>query len=113
MSALLGVPLGLLGPCAALLPVSALRYPFRWALPGGTRFLWMRVADPATAVLATSVEIVLGLFPLRWAVIPAARVHARLTLARLLPSRAEPLAAREGGAGRSRADGADPPHADR
>ncbi|MDT0327720.1 hypothetical protein [Nocardiopsis lambiniae] len=71
------------------------------------------MADPATAVLATSVEIALGLLPPRWAVIPAARVHARLSLTRLLPSRAGTLAAREGGAGRSRADGADPPHADR
>ena len=91
---LLGVPGGLLGLTAALLPPASLRFPFWWALPEEPVFLWLPVNDPATAACATAGQLIGGLVLLRWAPVPAARVHARLTLARLTPSRAELLTAR-------------------
>lgn len=102
-----GTAAGLLGPLAVLMPPAALRFPFWWALPGDTVFLWLRVADPFTAACATAGQMTAGLVLLRWAVVPAARVHARLTLTRLTPSRAELLAARVDEPSRTRADAVD------
>lgn len=93
-ASLLGIPLGLLGLVAVLMPPSSLQFLFWWALPGELTFLWLVVNDPITAACATAGRLVGGLILLRWALVPAARVHARLTLARLTPSRAELLAAR-------------------
>ncbi|CAL9432589.1 hypothetical protein SUDANB121_02099 [Nocardiopsis dassonvillei] len=103
-AALAGIPAGLLGLAAVLMAPSALQFPFWWALPGETTFLWLRVADPVTAACATAGQLTAGLVLLRWAAVPTARVHARLTLARLTPSRAELLAARVDELSRTRAD---------
>ncbi|MFL1376468.1 MULTISPECIES: sensor histidine kinase [unclassified Nocardiopsis] len=101
---LLGLPFGILGLAAVLMPPSALQFPFWWALPGEEAFLWLVVNDPITAAFATAGQLTAGLILLRWALVPAARVHARLTLARLTPSRAELLAARVDELSRTRAD---------
>ncbi|MFD6098355.1 histidine kinase [Nocardiopsis flavescens] len=103
-AAVAGTAAGLLGLLAVLMPPAALQFPFWWALPGDTVFLWLRVADPFTAACATAGQVTAGLVLLRWAVVPAARVHARLTLTRLTPSHAELLAARVDELSRTRAD---------
>ncbi|WP_435107667.1 histidine kinase [Nocardiopsis synnemataformans] len=98
--------LGLVGLLALAMPLSAPQYLFWWAVPEAEplQLLWLPVLDWGTALVTgigyTVVGCALGL----GAAVPAARAHARMTLALLAPTEAELLAARVDELSRTRAD---------
>ncbi|WP_150252911.1 sensor histidine kinase [Nocardiopsis deserti] len=98
--------LGLVGLLALAMPLSAPQYLFWWAIPETEplQLLWLPVLDWGTA-LATGVGYaVVGCALGLGAAGPAARAHARMTLALLAPTEAELLAARVDELSRTRAD---------
>ncbi len=104
--ALASTVLGFVGLLALAMPLSAPQYLFWWAVPEAEplQLLWLPVLDwgaaLATGVGYTVVGFALGL----GAAVPAARAHARMTLALLAPTEAELLAARVDELSRTRAD---------
>ncbi|XKK37573.1 histidine kinase [Nocardiopsis sp. ARC36] len=97
---------GLLGVAAVSLPVTSAQFPFWWALPEGMEFQFFGIpADGwGSALLLMAAQLVLGIVLLRWAVVPAAKAHARLNLRLLAPTEAELLAARVDELSRTRAE---------
>ena len=97
---------GLLGLFAVTLPLSSVQFLFWWALPEGQelQFLWFPADSWGTALATVAVQLVLGFALFRWAVVPAAKAHARMNLRLLAPTEAELLAARVDELSRTRAD---------
>ncbi|ASU56976.1 MULTISPECIES: sensor histidine kinase [Nocardiopsis] len=98
--------LGLVGLLALAMPLSAPQYLFWWAIPGEEplQLLWLPVLDWGTALVTGVAYTVVGCALGLGAAVPAARAHARMTLALLAPTEAELLAARVDELSRTRAD---------
>ncbi|NKY98447.1 sensor histidine kinase [Nocardiopsis alborubida] len=98
--------LGLVGLLALAMPLSAPQYLFWWAIPEEEplQLLWLPVLDWGTALATGIGYAVVGCALGLGAAVPAARAHARMTLALLAPTEAELLAARVDELSRTRAD---------
>lgn len=98
--------LGLVGLLALAMPLSAPQYLFWWAVPREEplQLLWLPVLDWGTALVTGVAYTVVGCALGLGAAVPAARTHARMTLALLAPTEAELLAARVDELSRTRAD---------
>ncbi|WDZ92002.1 sensor histidine kinase [Nocardiopsis sp. HUAS JQ3] len=98
--------LGLVGLLALAMPLSAPQYLFWWAVPREEplQLLWLPVLDWGTALVTGVAYAVIGCGLGLGAAVPAARAHARMTLALLAPTEAELLAARVDELSRTRAD---------
>ncbi|PDP84844.1 sensor histidine kinase [Glycomyces fuscus] len=100
------IVLGLVGLLALAMPLSAPQYLFWWAVPEEEPLLllWLPVLDWGTALATAVGYAVVGCALGVGAAVPAARAHARMTLALLAPTEAELLAARVDELSRTRAD---------
>ncbi|QUX28324.1 sensor histidine kinase [Nocardiopsis akebiae] len=100
------IVLGLVGLLALAMPLSAPQYLFWWAVPREEplQLLWLPVLDWGTALVTGVAYAVIGCALGLGAAVPAARAHARMTLALLAPTEAELLAARVDELSRTRAD---------